>query len=237
MRRRHAVLLLPALAVLAVLTGCGAENALQGLTISARPTTMMALEAQRCVFLVQITHTRGAGPVTISVTAPNAVSTVSPASITGAQVCEVTVIPAASAVGTAIAVSIKGQQGSDSDTERQTIQVLEGDDTIGAYAATLRDQFVAWLEVNQPGSGITSATTWTGTIVIPGITDTAHYLFFSDDWEMGLAWRVAIPPGDWAQMYLRHRYTEDRPSYALVINSVAGGATPYPIGPPLWPYR
>jgi len=237
MKQTATWLLLSALAAPLVLAGCDGSNPLEGLTIRARPSTMTAIVAQRCVFLATITHTKTADPVTITVTAPNAVSTVSPASITEGQVCEVTVIPAASSVGTAIAVSIKGEQGSENDTERATIQVLAGTDGIGASAATLRDQFVTWLEANRPDLGITAATTWTGTIVYPGITDIAHYLFFSDDWEMGLAWRVAMPPGDWAQMYLRHCYTQDRPSYALVIDSVAGGSTPSPIGPPLWPYR
>jgi hypothetical protein len=238
MRSLTASLLVLGLAAVIVMAGCGGNGFdLQGLQIRATPTTMHAIAGQKCIFLVQVTHGGGGGAVTISVTAPGTVTSVEPASITGDQVCEVTVTPSPATVGTSVPVSIRGERGSESDSEEQTIMVLAGSDGLGPAATQLRNTFVDWLAANRPDLGITDATAWTGTIVRPDSTVVAYYLFFSDQWEMGLSWHVMIPPNDWAVMYLRDRDTETRPSMALEIQSVSGATTPFEVSPPLQPYR
>jgi len=102
---------------------------------------------------------------------------------------------------------------------------------LALYATELRDKFIPWLAANHPELGITSQTEWTGTIVTPHIMVVMYYLFFSEDWEMGLRWHVTIPPYDWVEIYLRHRTTEVSPSYAFKISSLEAQAEPEAIEP------
>ncbi|GAI03110.1 unnamed protein product, partial [marine sediment metagenome] len=94
--------------------------------------------------------------------------------------------------------------------------------------------FISWLAANHPEFGITSETEWTGTIVYPGIMEVSYYLFFSEDWEMGVRWHVTIVPDDWAEIYLRKRFTETQPSHAFKIDSYETypQPEPYAINPP-----
>ena len=93
----------------------------------------------------------------------------------------------------------------------------------------MRDKFIPWLAANHPEFGITSETEWTGTIVKPDIMVVMYYLYFSEDWEMGVQWHVTIPPHNWARIYLRHRITEVRPSYAFEISSWSEEGDPHAI--------
>jgi len=95
----------------------------------------------------------------------------------------------------------------------------DGGDEMGSLAAEIRDEFIPWLAENHPEFGITSETEWTGTIVRPHFMVVMFYLFFSEEWEMGVSWHVMVPPHDWARIYLRHRFTEVSPSYAFEISS------------------
>jgi len=98
-------------------------------------------------------------------------------------------------------------------------------------ATAMQDKFIPWLAVNHPEFGITSETEWTGTIVRPNIQVVMFYLFFSEDWEMGVSWHVTIPPHNWARIYLRHRFTEVSPSYAFEIPSWSEEREPHAIDP------
>ena len=72
-------------------------------------------------------------------------------------------------------------------------------------------------------------TDWVGTyakVLMPGAN---YYLFFSEEWEMGLVFHVMIPPDDWILIYLRHRFTEISPFYAFTISSEAAQGEPYSI--------
>ena len=114
-----------------------------------------------------------------------------------------------------------------------SFEVWNGEDTVAEEAATLGHGFVPWLEANHPELGITSNTTWTGIVVRPIWLVVAHYLFFSDEWEMGVSWHIMIPPDDWARIYLHRRFDESKPSYAFEISSRSDeAAVPHPIDPP-----
>lgn len=54
----------------------------------------------------------------------------------------------------------------------------------------------------------------------PHILVVSHYLFFSEEWEMGLQWHIMIAPYDWARIYLRPR-AEVQPTHAFEITSVS----------------
>lgn len=199
-----------------------------------------SIAGQRCVFLVVVADEgRGSGEgdaVNISATAPGAAVTVDPQAITPRQVAEVTVIPDEltpdeASTGKTLTVIINGQRGGLEDTETVTVQVAKGEDLMGPTAAEMRDKFLPWLAANHPEFGITSETEWTGTIVKPDIMVVMYYLFFSDDWEMGVSWHVTIPPHNWARIYIRHRFTEVTPSYAFEISSWSEEGEPHAIDP------
>ena len=189
------------------------------------------IAGQSCVFLVVVADEgEGSGKgevVGISATAPGSAVTVDPQAITPGQVAEVTVIPFEASAGETLTVTVGGEREGLEQTETVTIDVHEGEDGLGPFAAEIRDKFIPWLAANHPEFGITSETEWTGTIVRPHILVVMYYLFFSEDWEMGVSWHVTIPPHNWARIYLRHRTTEAAPSYAFEISSWSAQEEPY----------
>ncbi len=105
-------------------------------------------------------------------------------------------------------------------TERVTVNVTEGQDEFAALASDYRDRFIPWLAENYKGLGITEETEWSGTIIRPHIVVVMYYLFFSEEWEMGLRWHVMIPPYDYAEIYLRRRDTNLSSTHAFKIYSL-----------------
>jgi hypothetical protein len=155
--------------------------------------------------------------VDVSATAPGSAVTVYPQAITPGQVAEVTVVPDEASVGGNVTAT--GERDGLKQTETVTVEVREGEDLPFPLAAEIRDKFIPWLATNHPEFGITIETEWSETIIRPHIVVVMYYLFFSEDWEMGLSWHVTIPPYNWARIYLRHRFTEASPSYAFEISS------------------
>jgi len=177
--------------------------------------------------------------------------TIEPEYIFPGQVSEVTVIPQAPPTNISRISSLrtkdspygKGQElivklcGSRDDFQQcrdVSINILPGEDWSLEYASAVRDRFIPYLAESYHELGITTDTLWTGTIVKPHILVVTHYLFFSEEWEMGVMWHVMIPPYDWARIYLRHRYTDFEPQYAFEISSLSADPpeTPFPIDPP-----
>jgi len=212
-----------------------------------------AIYGQRCVFLVVLEENKGSGVVNLSAIAEGATVTVEPQAINSGQVAEVTVIMGEIVTSTGpvgdrppiepvepiepdtpetLIVTIKGQQEGLERTETVTIAVSGREDLLNETASKMRDAFIPWFAANHPELGITTETEWTGTIVRPHIVVVMYYLFFSEDWEMGVRWHVMIPPYDWAEIYLRHRTTQARPSYAFKISSLDGQEEPIAVEPP-----
>jgi hypothetical protein len=106
------------------------------------------------------------------------------------------------------------------DKKSVAFDVVEGVDDRAPYATGLRQRFVAWLATNHPELGITINTQWTGTMVSPRWLAVSHYLLFSDEWEMHLPWYIMIPPSDWAEINLRHRFDQEKPTLAFRIPSL-----------------
>ena len=131
-----------------------------------------------------------------------------------------------------LTVTIVGERGDEVQTQAATIVVRPGEDLTLEAAAAMRDRFMPWLSENHPELGISAQADWTGTIVTPHILVVTHYLFLTDEWEMEVRWHVMIPPHDWAEIYLRRRGVETRPSLAYKIDSVSGNTTPHSVAPP-----
>lgn len=206
------------------------------------PEYMMdTIPGQRCVFLVTVADEgEGSGEglaVNIEASAPESVVTVIPQAITPGQVAEVIVIPEVAVIpeaGKNVTVSVEGEREDLTHTVTVILTVnmpMVPIDELAATATEIRDLFIPWLDANHPELSITSETEWTGTIVRPHIVVVMFYLFFSDEWEMGVSWHVMIPPHDWARIYLRYRTTELHPSLAFEITSRDAQDEPHAIDP------
>ncbi len=204
-----------------------------------------SIPGQRCVFLVAVEDERDGegGEVNISATVEGATVTVNPMVIIPGQVAEVTVIPEELIMGgtgpvepiepepdmgETLTVSITGEREGMEHTEVVTIEVsgAMGPEELLLTAEGMRDRFIPWLTAEHPELAITSETEWISSIVRPHIMVVMYYLFFSEEWEMGVRWHVTIPPHDWAEIYLRHRTTETVPSHAFKIPSLDAGDDP-----------
>jgi len=244
MRKKALISISLILALVLGLAGCGGGEP-SPFSIQVIPAYMQdTIAGQSCVFLVTVTDEgEGAGQgeiVNISVThlvyplypPVGPMVTVSPQAITQGQVAEVIVVPDEFSIGSTWTMTINGERGGLKETETVNLDVLEDDlEGLTPYATELRDKFIPWLAENHPELGITSQTEWTGTIVTPHIGVVMYYLFFSEDWEMGLRWHVTIPPYDWAEIYLRNRTFDVAPSYAFKISSLDAQDEPQAVEP------
>lgn len=193
-----------------------------------------SIPEQRCMFLVTVESSDAEDPVSISASTSGASVSVYPDTITPGQVAEVTVIPSASSTDTTLTITIEGEQRGLKRIE--TTSVIVGEpipdlDGLTQKATEVRDAFIPWLAINYPDFGITEDTEWTPTIVRPHFVVVMYYLFYSDEWEMGVRWHVMIPPHDFGEIYLRHRIDEVSPSYAFKISSLEGETEPEAVEP------
>jgi hypothetical protein len=213
-------------------------------TMTVFPTEIAdAIYDQRIVVLVAI-EDHGPDPVsapvviTAAATGPDATVSVVPESLLPNQVCEVTVIPIAPPPhqlvrsdtanarppfweGDELILRVCGRRGQCTQMGSTSINLLPGGDGRLEAASVVRDRFVPFLADHHPGLGITRETPWTGTIVKPHFLVVSHYLFFSEEWEMGVLWHNTIPPYDWGRIYLRHRHKSFAPQYAFEIASLS----------------
>ena len=217
---------------------------------------------QRCIFMVVVADEgEGSGKgeaVNISGTFNGAEVEVKPQAIDPEQVAEIVVIPGDLVIGDApvpvegdgrdeqpiepvdpdtgvLTLTIRGEREGLEQTKEVIINVSQsGTNTeeMLPTAAGMRDSFIPWLAANHPEFGITTETEWTPTIVRPNFMVVMYYLFFTEEWEMGLRWHVMIPPSDWAEIYLRRRNVELVPSCAFKIPSLAAQDEPQAVDPP-----
>ena len=225
--------------LLTLAASCGKEEEPAPFSIQVIPEHMEdTIAGQRCVFLVFVEDEgpgSGAGKsVDISAAATDAIVTVSPEAIKPGEVAEVTVIPSEASIGSTLTLAIDGERKGLKQTETTSLTVGESipdPEGLVAYATEIRDKFIPWLAANHPEFGITGETEWIPTLVRPHIVVVMYYLFFSEDWEIGVRWHVTIPPHDWAEIYLRHRTTEVSPSYAFKISSLEAQDEPQAVEP------
>jgi hypothetical protein len=198
-----------------------------------------SIAGQKCCFLVVIKEEGQAGktPVEISAEATGAQVVINHKDILAGQVAEVVVTPDAASTGKSVAVKISGRRGELTDQEERTFEVIEGEDDRHEYAVELQAKFISWLAKSHPELKIGADTEWEGTMVSPQWLVVAHYLFFSEEWEMHIEWHIMIAPYDWVRIDLRHRYDQAKPSYAFEISSREAGSEPIPITLPEMVWR
>lgn len=160
-------------------------------------------------------------PVTITATVTGALVTVEPAEIALGEVAEVWLtVDSGTTDGTELDLVVTGMRADYTVSLTRSFTAYDWEDDRGEYAGTLFGLFRSWLEANHPELGITGDTAFAGSFVAPGLLVVSHYLYLSDDWEIGLSWHVMIPPDDWAEIYLRPR-GEVAPTLAFRLSSQA----------------
>lgn len=213
--------------------------ALEVLPPEVPSTNRLAVPGQRYVFLVRI-HDRqpSRGPIRLVASAPGAAAvSVSPALVTRPVVAEVTVVAGPVTVETDLRVTITATRaGAPGHAVRRTIPVIPRDGPDSQAAQEHLAPFLAWLAETHPALGLGPATPLRGTPA-SNVLVVTHYLFVSDEWEIGLRWHVMIAPHDWSRIYLRHRWTEAWPSRAFEITSVSAVSAPVEIAPPTSIFR
>jgi hypothetical protein len=202
--------MVPLLAV--ILAACGGAaatttNPSPGFTMSVSPEFVQGLIPKATSgVLVTVTDASPTDvPVQITATAPGADVTVQPAEIGQGEVAEVRIVAQSVSEETPIDIEITATRGAVTQTAARTTSVLPWEDDRGEYADTLLQLFVGWLSTNRPDLGITSTTEFSGSFVAPMLLVVSHYMFMSDQWEIGLSWHVMIAPDDWSEIYLRPR--------------------------------
>jgi hypothetical protein len=176
-----------------------------------------AIPGAEVVLLVsQSDETAGVATVTASV--DGGTVAVRPAEISGAEVAEVMVVPGATTTEIELDVIIEVTTDDITHTVTKTFTVLPWEDDRAEQAAQILGLFTSWLADDRPELGVTSETEFEGTLLAPQLLVVSHYGFFNDQWEIGLAWHVMIPPDDFAEIYLRSR-SELQPSLAFRIDS------------------
>lgn len=210
------------------------SKAASAFTLTVVPATSVGrtIPGAKVVFLVTVSGTASDGPVEITAQAPNATTTIEPAQLVPGVVGEVTLVAKdCSCDSTQVGIEIAATRAGARQTETRTLELVSGTDDWKADADAHLAPFITWLAANRPDLGITAATKWEGT---PGswVLVVNHYLYFSTDWELNLAWHVMIAPDDWSRIALRKRGSEVAPSLAFEISSVSGGTAPHEIAPP-----
>ncbi len=114
---------------------------------------------------------------------------------------------------------VAGREGL-TRTQPVTVNVTQGQDELAEQASEYRDRFIPWLAAIHPKLGITKETEWSGTSILQNMYEVNYYLFFSEEWELGLRWHVMIPPYDFAEIYLRRRDTNLSSTHAFKIYSL-----------------
>ncbi|MBD3383557.1 hypothetical protein GF407_01410 [candidate division KSB1 bacterium] len=204
-------------------------------TMTIYPDSMQAIAGQKCAFLIQAENRIDGRAMkdAISISAnPSTNVTINPGSLKSGEIAEITITPSSADINKTLYYKIRTKREGFEQEETIGVKVVSGTDQFAGTAVQIRDRFVSYLETYQSHLGITGNTEWTGTIVTPNLTVVSNYLFFSDNWEMGVTWHVTVAPNDWAKIYLRRRYSEIRPSHAFRISSLSAAASPVPSSVP-----
>jgi hypothetical protein len=196
------------------------------------PEVRMAIPGQKVCFLVVLNTADTGTPVTISATATKAnVTSIEPVELTAGVVGEVWVVPDAATTETTASVTITATRAGVTKTVERSLPIFPEVDGRAADAQPYFEHWIAWLVAEHPELGITENTTWEP-MFVSTLLVVSHYAYWSEDWEMTIAWHVMMPPDDWSEIHLRHRGTESAPSLAFRIKSFSGKTEPQAVEPP-----
>jgi hypothetical protein len=210
----------------------GADFALAVTPPETPPEVRAAIPGQKVSFLVTIADAATTDPVTITATASKAsVLKIEPAALKPGTVGEVWVVPDASTEEATASVTITATRGSVVRKEVRSIPIFPMADERAADAQPYFELWTSWLATAHPELGITADTEWEP-MFVSTLLVVSHYAYWSEDWELTVLWHNMIPPDDWTEIHLRHRWTDSVPSIAYRIDSVANNTEPHAVTPP-----
>lgn len=193
----------------------------------------MAIPGSRYCFLVVVGDDAASpAPVTIDASATKGrVVEVTPAELTPGTVGEVWVVAGPATTETTGSVTITATRGDVTRTVTRSLLVFPMADERAADARPYFDRWAAWLAAEHPELGITADTTWQP-VFVSTLLVVSHYSYWSEEWEMTVAWHNMIAPHDWTEVHLRRRGVDAAPSLAFRIDSVSGAAAAHEVEPP-----
>lgn len=193
----------------------------------------MAIPGSPYCFLVDIQDASAtAAPVTIEATAELAtVADIRPATLTPGTIGEVCVVADPTEIETTGSVVISASRDGTTKSETRSLPVFPMADERAADAQPYFDRWVSWLATAHPELGITADTAWQP-VFVSTLLVVSHYSYWSEDWEMTIAWHNMIAPYDWTEVHLRKRGVDMTPSLAFRIDSVSEATEPHEIAPP-----
>jgi hypothetical protein len=198
----------------------------------APPEIRVAIPGSRYCFLVVADAGTTAGPVTISATARKAkVVEILPVELPAGTVGEVCVVADATTTETTGSVVITATREGAEKSVTRSLKVFPMLDERAADAQPYFDLWVSRLAAAHPELGITADTAWEP-VFVSTLLVVSHYSYWSEEWEMTVAWHNMIPPYDWTEVHLRRRGVDTAPSLAFKIDSVSGATAPYAVEPP-----
>jgi len=221
----------------ALVAGCSSIPLSAGISLRAYPREVLDAPAgEPCLILVTVDESRPGRPrwdLTLTVEAPGAEATVFPLVLGANSVAEVLLVPPVSAVGSDIPVRVSGGLGVKPATASVRVtEPPEVPDALRRSAERILDGFGRWIEETVPEIDPASSADWQGIPIRLHRLVVSHYMFLSPEWEIVVWWHVTVPPHDWARIYVRKRFTDDRPRAAAEISSFLGGTSVVPIPSP-----
>ena len=192
----------------------------------------VAIPGSPYVFLVLVTDDTNGDPVTIGASADDAaIQKIVPETLAPGTVGEIWLTADATTVETAGSVTITASRGDATREATRSLPVFPMTDERAKDARPYADRWIAWLAQHHPELGITAATEWQP-VFVSTLLVVSHYAYWSEDWELTVAWHNMIAPYDWTEVQLRHRGVDTAPSMAFRIDSVKGATEPHPVEPP-----
>jgi hypothetical protein len=201
--------------------------------VEARP----AIPGERVCFLVQVDdRSLDDGDITFAATGDGlAVDSVPSTAPSPGEVGEVwvTIDPAVGTEETVATLELTVSHGGADPVdwvEQRSILVYPQEDSRAEIAQQYFDFWVAWLAAEHPELGITESTAWDSTYV-SALLIVSKYAYWSDEWEMVVAWHEMIPPSDFTEVYLRRRDSETAYSLSFRQESFSGNTPPHQVNP------
>jgi hypothetical protein len=183
-------------------------------------------------FLVAVTDPAGsAGDVVIAATAKGVTITDIVPPTASKPVAEVWFVAGPVSDETDASITITATRGTVTKTELRSVRIFPMEDGRAADAAPYFQHWITWLAAEHPELGITASTKWEPRFVSTLLV-VSHYAYYSDEWELTLAWHNMIPPSDWTEIHLRRRGVDLAPTLAFRQDSVKGATEPHPATAP-----
>ena len=208
------------LALAAASSACGSDGSTPSeFTLSRSPQHVnRVIPGERPLALVTVTA-QGEGEVelTATVSLDGASATVRPASLPAGEAAEVWVELPETDTEAEFTVTVTGERDGLEHKVDITATAVPGVDDLADTATQIADVFLAELDGSVDGLPATAGELIGGTPVANLLVVT-HYAWFTDEYEIGLAWHVMVAPDDWAELYIRPR-NELTPSAAYKLGS------------------